>query len=426
MPAISTLGDALEQCPGPTGELARHLNSLQETDQPGICLASALSFMSVVRSGRIKSSSGLSPNIYTLVLGRSGSGKTRCQQRIIDICILCNFNSFLMGKPASDSGILKGLQKQPRQLLIWDEFGQALNEISHSTSSYRAAIVATIMEIYSANGRHYVGKEYATQDRVDIPEPYLSIAAASTMSEFYSALTMQFLEKGFLSRWIVIEGNHKIERKVPVPTVLTKEFFRELEALEAPIATETIPVMSFEDSGMEEALSDVSWLKRSRAKSEIAITLRSRAYENATKLCLILSGRDGVCSTVAAQYSWYLTDFLVGELIKRCKSEVHDTHRDKVVADRAKKFTALLVPGEMISKTELYNRAHNNHIRGLEFRSLFEDMVKAEKWIMSVTNHPVTNNRIELYSCAELAYRAPTGSLQVPVSTTEEVTEKIT
>ncbi len=399
-PKIYSLSQALESCPGLTGELARHLNSLQETDQPGICLVSALSFMSVLRSGRIKSKTGLSPNIYTLVLGRSGSGKTRCQQRITDICKLCNIESFLMGKPASDTGILKSIQKQPRQLLIWDEFGQALNEISQSTSSYRAAIVTTVMEIYSANGRTYIGKEYATQDRVDVKAPYLSIAAASTINEFYSALTMQFLEKGFLSRWLVVEGNHKVERKPYVAYPLSREVLGFISRLDWS-STENIPVMRFDTPNMGTLMRDLSWAKREDAKTEIEHILWSRAIENATKLCLILSDENGACSDEAARFSWYLTEYLIDELIVRCNHDVHDNQRDKQLSDRAKKFESLLAKGESITKKELFDRAHNRHIRGQEYKWLLAEQLESERWTETKTRNPSTGRVISTYSITE-------------------------
>ena len=205
----------LGKCPGVVGEIARYIDSRLETHLPGVSLGTAISFVAALKSDKIQSQSGLISNIYTLCLAPPGTGKTTAQRVITEICAACEITPLLMGQPGSDSGLLKRLQKHPRQLLLWDEFGLALAEISKSSSSYRVAIIKVVMDLFSAANSIYIGKELKGEERVDLHRPQLSIGAASTPDMFFDTLTEYFINRGFVPRLLVFEESRNFIFKEP-------------------------------------------------------------------------------------------------------------------------------------------------------------------------------------------------------------------
>lgn len=399
----------LDTSPSLCGEIARYINSRQETDQPGIALASAISFMGALKSARIKSPHGIAPSIYTCAIAPSGIGKTKAQQAIVDICTACNLTSFLMGKPASDSALLNSLGRSSRQFLIWDEFGLALSEMSQSKSSYRVAILSVLMDLFSAAGRPYIGKEYADKDRVNIQAPYLSLMVASTPNRFYDALSRDMIEDGFLSRWLVFEGERSLNFKTPGPSEVPIEItqrvsfinegkeLKEGPALKRALQVEQVPLV-FSDPSYVEVIRGIARDKLILANSELESVFWSRSFEHTMKLCMIFSDLQCKCDTRTVLYCWQLVEFLVTNLINRCNVDIHDTHGDRTKSKRHKKFISLIGPGECISRAELTKKALNWGFDKDERKKRIEDLIENEIWFESTQTNPSTHRTSIYYS----------------------------
>lgn len=406
----NTLSQLLDCAPGLLGRLARYINATQITDQPGIALGTTLAFLAALRSERITTapSLGIAPSLYTLVLAYSGSGKTSAQHRIIDICTLAGVNNLFMGQPASDSGILTRLGKIPRQFLVWDEFGQALSEMSASSNSYRVQIISLIMNLYSYAGRLYTGKEYVERERVDLSRPFLSISAASTPGEFYRALTKEFIEKGFLSRWLVFEGSPATRRKEvyrgPVPLEIVEEI-RELnigtpseENGNLTILKVKEKILTFHQDNIEDSIIDLAWSKIGNSKSEPERILWSRASENWYKVCMCIAGADGGIDTPSAFWAWDLVEYLVEKLIAECEKSVHDNAQDRIKVTRLQKFADILKPGEEIPRKTFTKLCFDRGFSKLERQQLLSDMLDSGEWVEKELLNPETS-RVTMFLC---------------------------
>lgn len=400
------LSDFLNNAPELCGDIARYVNSVLETDQPGISLATAISFVGALRSKRIRSPQGIAPSIYTCAIASTGIGKTRAQHVITDICTKADITSLLMGRPASDAGILKRLQTSPRQYLIWDEFGLALSEMSKSSSSYRVAILSCIMDLYSSAGRHHIGKEYAEKSRIDIASPFLSISAVSTPNRFYDALTQDFIEDGFLSRWLVFEGQASIlfkePSKEPIPNSILEKVIQinkgrerteggELQKILSP----DDPMLRFESKYAVDGAKAHAQQRMINASSETERAFWSRSFENFIKLCMIFSDQDNYISDRYAIFCWDLVDFLVTRIIERCKVDIQ---AGSLQEKRHKKFVNLISVGSTLTQAELTKRALNHGFDKDERKRRIEDLIENEIWIQSVRKNSDTNRQITEYT----------------------------
>ena len=401
----------LKSAPGLLGDLARYINATQETNQPGIALAVSLAFLGTLKSERIITRSKLAPNIYTLALATSGAGKTHAQQIIGDICMRAGLQRLLMGRPASDSGVRTRLQSHNRQFLMWDEFGQGLAEISHSTNSYRVAIIGLILELFSEAGRLYIGKEYAEKERQDINRPFLSLSGISTPGEFYSALTQQFIEKGFLSRFLVFEGHSAKVRKdcsyEPIPDSIIEQVLAiqqgtpsagsgNLAALK-PVEH----ILTFEDSEIEQRGVDMSWEAREESRSDTELTFAVRSKELWLKVCMACADSRGVCSKKSAYWSWGLVSLLIKRLAATCESTVHETNQDLAKARRGDKFKTIIKPGEKVSSMLLSRRCNDRGFFGQERKALIDSMLESGYWVAQRVANQDTGRENTVYQLSE-------------------------
>lgn len=402
----------LEHCPGVAGELARYINGRLDTQQPGIALATAIAFMGAIRSERVKSLTGISTNIYTCAIAPSGVGKSRAQQCIMDICDKAGISDILMGRPGSDAGILKRLQKTNRQFLIWDEFGLAFSEMSQSKNSYRVSIISTIMDLYSSAGRMCLGRELKGEDRQDVKNPFLSICAASTPNRFYQALNRDFIEDGFLGRWLIFDTENAINFKDSTYSSIPSELVHNVRILNAGVTRHIgadlemalrpeCNILTIDDAIID-SIKISAENKIMGSRTEIERIFWSRAYENTLKLCMIFSSFDCECKDIDAVYAWSLTCHLIEELLARCTTDLHDTQSDKVQVQRTRKFNDLIPPGSEMTQAQLTRKCQAMGLNRQERLARTNEMIDAEIW--RKTERYITESSLRpttFYICAK-------------------------
>lgn len=208
--------DVVKSAPGMVGRISEWITSIALYPQPELALGAALTVVGALKGHRVQTETGLRTNNYIMGIAPSGSGKDHAITCLQILLFDAGAKDLFGGKPVSDSGILTMLQEHPCRLVVWDELGLALKEISEkSVPSFKRSIISLMMELFSAAGRRYIGKQYANKDnktpRVDIDQPCLSIYGMSTPSHFYESLTRAMVEDGFLARWLIFD----IQTKFP-------------------------------------------------------------------------------------------------------------------------------------------------------------------------------------------------------------------
>lgn len=178
--------------------------------QPVYSFATALSIVSLIKAGKIKTTTELHPNIYVMCLGHSGSGKDACLDAIENLLKAVGLDGHIMGNPASGSGFATGMKKaKGRALLKVDEIGRFMGGINGKNSQfYHADIISMMIDIYSKSGSVYRGKQFADEEankQIILENPYVSIIGFSVRERMTSAFSSTDALDGFLNRWLIFE-----------------------------------------------------------------------------------------------------------------------------------------------------------------------------------------------------------------------------
>lgn len=381
----------LDTCPGLAGDIARYIDSALAVKQPGMCLAAALSFVGALYSGRIYCTSNNSqqtePCVFVIVVADTGAGKTSSQKLVRKIMTSAlGSKSFLIGVPASDSGLLKALTRTPRGFLIWDEIGLGMAAIAKSRELYNAKIFDAIMTVFSSAGVPYTGKEYSTQDRVDISEPYLSILGGSTWGCFFDSLNKGMIENGFLTRFLLFcEAEESVEKEARPDSALFQSIVSRVQAVNKWVSVETagnlaeivpdeMPHKKVEVqlphecrngnmfSDLEMWGMEIAAIRKSNKKSSVTKLMYSRAWEHTIRMCLAFTDcqhQTPVISPESVRFAIDLTRALIDDACLQYETHIYPDQRTREHNNLRDRINESLNVGESITNWKL-----NRRIRG--------------------------------------------------------------
>jgi hypothetical protein len=363
--------ELLHEMPNLVGDVARYIYSTLQYDQPIIAIGAALSFVGFLKSKRYTNKYNISPNVYACAIADSGTGKSQCQEAIQNLAVKAGMAEYLMGKPKSDSGLLSAFSSnyEARQFLVWDEFGIALGALSKSQNSFQAMILSTIMELFSAGNRLYIGDQYSArtgaQKRVDIDRPQLSIFAASTPNRFFGALSEEFVFDGLLSRWLLCFGNPTAQGKTPENAKISGSLLEEVVEVQKGKKRESGGDIEMLTTPREEVVRfdaratllidnfiDVAKYKVSDSKSSIERIFNTRRFEHVVKIATI-SAHEDLCKGRDLEYALHLSDFLIGGAISSCAASLFDTQLDRAFSKLKERMLAAVRVGDVVSKSVL-------------------------------------------------------------------------
>lgn len=411
MPTIPSFKELLQTCPGLTGDIARYIDSHLETEQPAICLAAAFSFMSTLLSKRVYYEANgrvTEPPLFTFIVADTGAGKTTAQSILTDILekakIPIDNDGILTGEPASDSALLKALARNSRRLLLWDEMGISISAYANSSNSFQATILSTAMKVFSSAGRPYIGKEYSTQDRVDIQEPYLSIFGASTFNRFFGALSQDFLEDGFLPRWLMFfeQSNRVVKQSHPDSKALYSivSRVREINTWRssargslADLIPNAMPrekmQLHIEDpelvwpySVTDDFKADINEQLKCNKRGSVKKILYTRAWEQCVKICLCLTeviNDKPICSADNLNYAITLTKKVINNACSECEKHIYKNSRTRDQNENYEKVHTCISIGEKATRTIIHERTRR-FCNKQERESIIEDLLEAGKW----------------------------------------------
>lgn len=235
----------LLRVPGMVGELAAWINGRSNRPQPVLALAGALAGIAAIIGRKVRSRSNLRPNIYVIGVGGTGCGKEAARLALRDIYREIGQSQMVGESFASDASIESALLDHPSSLYLIDEIGLFFGMVRNTQhmAPHIAGIMPMFLKLYGASESTYRRRTYADREsnkdsESTIEQPALSIYGTSVPSNWYGALSRDYLANGLISRLLVFDAHDPLpKRQVPtdedraVPDTL-RQWFRDWHAQE--------------------------------------------------------------------------------------------------------------------------------------------------------------------------------------------------
>ncbi len=211
---------------GLLGGVMDYIRASSIRTRPEFSFGGAVSLLATLLGQRIRTSTGLTTNLYLAILGRSASGKDAPKRAISRLLGLVTGGAAYGGMDvASDAAIISLLSKEGghRRCLLLDELGLTM-QACRVPSSPRAGVAKVLTQLFSCYDTPYV-KVYADSEKTRvIPWQSLTVVGFSVPQEFWGAIQAGELTNGFLSRFLIIENdaepeprNYSVSTDVPLP-----------------------------------------------------------------------------------------------------------------------------------------------------------------------------------------------------------------
>ena len=221
-PGISDPGPfppELLNVPGIVNEWTAHADRTCNKRQPEMALGSVLAACGAVIGRRLMTSDRNRANLYCLGLCGSGGGKENTRQ-IIKNVLMASYHGRggerakkILGPEdlASDAGLITSLVADPVRLFQLDEFGKMLEMLSAPRApAHLAAIVQTLLRLYTAAQSMYLGKAYASGENPEIDRPHACIYGTGIPEQTWQALGSKSAVDGMLARLLIFQATDNL------------------------------------------------------------------------------------------------------------------------------------------------------------------------------------------------------------------------
>lgn len=151
----------------------------------------------------------LRPNLYTLLVGRSGEDQKSSAIAVGKEVLSAAAPGLIGDYPGSPEGLLESLARTPTQLIPISELGKML---ASAKQRYFEPVKALLTDLWDAQP---LQRTKANNKIVRVGEPRLSLCAACSIPYLEAYTLEEDWEGGFLGRWMVLYGRR--ERVNPFP-----------------------------------------------------------------------------------------------------------------------------------------------------------------------------------------------------------------
>lgn len=341
-------------------------------------LASALTMASAMLGRRIRTKWGsdLYGNLFTALIGPSGSSKkdtaitwALALPQIIHGGVIRAPGYSLSRDVSSAEGIVQMLKQEPNTLLY-------LTELSVLMSNARRKGTSTILDkLIEAFDSPHVLENLSKLNPNRAENPYLSIIAATQPTRFASQITQDDIDGGFLNRWLIIPGVGRGRMGVPgeIDEAAASALFGRLaDAVNSYPTGSTLRLTE----AAKRAISDwYAGIQDSTGDDEDYATMRQRAQTIAVKVALVYAVSDRaqaideehvLPAMALVDWSWdnvrtMMADWAVGT----------DTMIENKILD------ALTKRGPM-SRKDLRSTCRNRKWSSIDFTRTLDSMLKNE------------------------------------------------
>lgn len=339
--------------PGFVGDLTQWINSQSFFPREHLAVAAALTAVGAIAGLRYEDDlDGFTPNLFTLCVAGSSTGKEQIQQCYADILRAAGVSAALHGSIKSEQEMLRNLVRHQASHYCIDEFGILLKKLvnagSKAGASYLEGVIGFMMSVYTkANSYLPVGGDMkdalkdelkreiaACQKTIDnnedrngyaksklesairtmaeidkgLKNPLATMIGFTTPVTFNELVSFEMATNGFISRAMIFDEpeTNPMPNKKRGKKGMPMHIEMQLASIYSPGATtahgerieyngDRVKIPSTEDA--RNALGDISmqfWQMAEDAKETGLEAIPRRGYELVSKISLILAIPSGL------------------------------------------------------------------------------------------------------------------------------------
>lgn len=213
-PAQAVLNETIRWPPGLAGEIAKYVYSSAPRPVREVAIVVAIGLLAGI-CGKCFSIPGSGLNMYINLVARSAVGKEAMHSGMSTLINaisrrqpaafrFVDFNEYVSG-PA----LKKAALENPSFVNVSGEWGQRLGRMASERDPGMATLRTVMTDLYQKSGPQSIvgGLAYSDKDKsvASVSGVAYSMIGESTPKKFFSSLTENMMEDGFLSRFLIVE-----------------------------------------------------------------------------------------------------------------------------------------------------------------------------------------------------------------------------
>jgi len=346
--------------------------------------ASVITTASVILGNKIKMGETL-PNIYSIIIGESGSGKSSSLKFPVRLLTKAKLGNLLGDTaPASDTGIIQSLPTNRVRIDVIDE-GDTLFQTILSKNLYGQKMASTYASLYSLAGETFSGKTVgmSKNDKNSSGNiggcfsPYVSLLVGITPVGFTKHVTQGIIDSGFLARFLYFFDREK--KRSTYKETKGSEIPREITDFVKLWREESIGTINLSKAPMDEffikeitvtpeaniALADAhTLLEDIKEREPLDSRIRSileRSFENLKKLaivdCALVNSTTTDLVMSKESVTWALEFTLTH--INNAREELNTHIVENIKAEKYKDMLAFIAHRKEITLTQFTSKFKN-------------------------------------------------------------------
>lgn len=215
--------ESLYDIPGIIGDVMKTTLKYASIPNRPLALAGALTLMSYITARKIKTPSGLRPNIYILALAQSGCGKERPRDINQQIIESLGLDKGLLDDIASGEGLEDALLDEPALFWQCDEFYSTLHNMSMDATDTKNTVMKYLLKLYTNSHKNMRARSKVGRAQAVIGCPHLTLLATTTPHGFFEHLTERFLIDGMYARLNILVAEPPARGKLTDEPVISTQ-----------------------------------------------------------------------------------------------------------------------------------------------------------------------------------------------------------
>jgi hypothetical protein len=297
------------------------------------------------------------PNIYGMIIARSSVyHKTSTLGKVREVLSRADMLNLVLSELMTPEGLLKELQSKRSGVLIRDEISTLLNAYRRRHLQDLKPDLAALYDCYPYSRR-------LSKEEIRVNRPYLSILGATTPSRFYSSVTSEDWQDGFLARWLFVlpQGEPNFDT---LSSVSSTQYDRQMDQLASEIAN--LAKCDATDFVLEpEAFEYWSEWQREQSRNaynygdDVVAAITSRYSTYAFKFAMILAAINGSWGYINSN-----TMLMATTLADNFKASAHrllsEKDRYAITGEAMQKIFRLILehPDTGVTSKEIYQSLH--------------------------------------------------------------------